>query len=657
MCTSEEKLPNTNGKDDLEKLKANLSEIGKQLKSCGRIIVKLIRTEFEKVRDGFGADILEDEDEKTPTGSETPSSLNAHLGDIFCESEITEQGIAKEGASLRKAESGGDSSDIDDEIARIEQALARARAKEQCGDAGNTEAKPAGNPRPHTWNATRGKKETTALIIAASITALLTMALMSLIHSCGAQPPTSNSAPGSPHVENEETTELEPAPIRSVSLTIEVRENFLFSKYDIKTEVDETPLGTIQHGTKRTTELELSEGYHNLILYKPDDREVAGEMEIEVQKDTPIYLIASCSSTGISIEQLTPEEIDELYASELEKTADQPGVSATSVISQLEKLDYTDKGYTLHCYENGSELKDFNKSEFDVSEGSVDGSKRAIKLILMSNVPIEVGYPKETAQRVAVVAATNCYATDVFSDDGSSYDPGKFHSYADMSGYYLTVVHEGTWEPIDESTWHVEDLQLKAAGQEFYYVFSGDISQDGERYIVTTASITSANSLDEANDKSWSEGLDELKANENTPYLFVDTSLISDDRDTAAERAATEAETSARIEREEYEGWVDSQFSWFDGKNDQLVDIVKSRLNDERSFKHIDTNYIVCNDKETLNMVNNALLADGLPLANLKDIYIVMDFSAKNGFNATIKQQAHGIVRYPSGNTEIIAIL
>lgn len=33
MCTSEEKLPNTNGKDDLEKLKANLSEIGKQLKS------------------------------------------------------------------------------------------------------------------------------------------------------------------------------------------------------------------------------------------------------------------------------------------------------------------------------------------------------------------------------------------------------------------------------------------------------------------------------------------------------------------------------------------------------------------------------------------------------------------------------------------------
>lgn len=102
MCTSEEKLPNTNGKDDLEKLKANLSEIGKQLKSCGRIIVKLIRTEFEKVRDGFGADILEDEDEKTPTGSETPSSLNAHLGDIFCESEITEQGIAKEGGLFAK---------------------------------------------------------------------------------------------------------------------------------------------------------------------------------------------------------------------------------------------------------------------------------------------------------------------------------------------------------------------------------------------------------------------------------------------------------------------------------------------------------------------------------------------------------------------------
>lgn len=657
MCTSEDKTHNTDGKEDLEQLKTSLSEIGKQLKSCGRTIVKLIRTEFEKVRDGFGADILEDEDEKTPTGLETPNSLNAHRGDIFCESEIAEQRVTEEEAFFRKAEPGDDPSDIDDEIAWIEQALARARAKEQCGDAGNTEAKPAGNTRPHTWNATRGKKETTALISAVSITALLAMALMSLIHSCSVQPPTSNSAPGSPHVENEETTELEPAPIRSVSLTIEVRENFLFSKYDIRAEVDETPLGTIQHGTKRTMELELSEGYHNLILCKLDDREVAGKMEIEVQKDTPIYLIASCSSTGISIEQLTPEEIEELYVSELEKTANQPGVSATSVISQLEKLDYTDKGYTLHCYENGSELKEFNKSDFDVSEGSVNGSKRTIKLILMSNVPIEVGYPKETAQRVAVVAATNCYATDVFTDDGSSYDPGKFHSYADMSGYYLTVVHEGVWEPIDESAWHVEDLQLKAAGQEFYYVFSGDVSQDGERYIVTTASVASANSLDEANDKSWTAGLDELKANENTPYLFVDTSLISDDRDMTAERAATKAEANARIEREEYESWVGSQFGWLDGKNDQLVDMVKSRLNDERSFRHIDTNYIVCNDEDTLDMVNNALLIDGLPLANLKDIYIVMDFSAKNSFNATIKQQAHGLVRYPSGNAEIIAIL
>ena len=122
-------------------------------------------------------------------------------------------------------------------------------------------------------------------------------------------------------------------------------------------------------------------------------------------------------------------------------------------------------------------------------------------------------------------------------------------------------------------------------------------------------------------------------------------------------RAATKAEANARIEREEYESWVGSQFGWLDGKNDQLVDMVKSRLNDERSFRHIDTNYIVCNDEDTLDMVNNALLIDGLPLANLKDIYIVMDFSAKNSFNATIKQQAHGLVRYPSGNAEIIAIL
>ena len=93
----------------------------------------------------------------------------------------------------------------------------------------------------------------------------------------------------------------------------------------------------------------------------------------------------------------------------------------------------------------------------------------------------------DIAQKVAIVAITNCYASDVFTDDGSSYDQNKFHSYADMSGYYLTVADSETWEPVDESTWHVDDTQLKVAGNEHYFQLSADISVNGENYVVDSA--------------------------------------------------------------------------------------------------------------------------------------------------------------------------
>lgn len=657
---------NRNAQDDLKQLKASFSEIGKQLKSSGKIIARQVRAEVEKAKESLSEGQVEDPgeefngksdenfDEKIDNGSgerldfeplNTKGDGGASTGSP-CENPTIEM--------PDKVRPNNESEKLNVEIADLEEKLRKAKAAAKKGAKTNT--KQANQKSKSSSKKTKQDQEHTETILAFALLLIILLMVYSLvfINSCSDQSSSDDSA--KPTI-SESTGKTGPGETCAASITVEIKENFLFSKYDARAEIDKVPFGTIQHGGKKIIETELVEGYHDLLLYKPDNREVTGEIEIEITQDTPVYLVATCGSSSISIDQLTQEEIDERYADEFESTANQPGKTAKHVIGQLEDLDYSGKGYKLQCYENGKKLKDFNQKEFDVSEGSIDIEDKIIKLILVSNVPVEVEYPMDIAQKVAIVAITNCYASDVFADDGSSYDRNKFHSYADMSGYYLTMIDEGTWEPVDESTWHVDDMQLKVAGSEHYFQISADISTDGEGYVVDSATVSNANSLSDIENDSNSVGTDKLTAGEHAPYLYVSNALIADERDTAAEQAATEAEASAKSEQEEYDEWVSSKFSLWDGSNRTLVNLVKDRLNDKRSFEHEETSYIACNNDDNLNLVNSTLSAAGLPTANRNDVYIVMDFTAKNGFNARIKQQAHGIIRYPSGDIELLAVI
>lgn len=51
-----------------------------------------------------------------------------------------------------------------------------------------------------------------------------------------------------------------------------------------------------------------------------------------------------------------------------------------------------------------------------------------------AKVALESTFPVKNAKRAAVVAITNSLASDVFKEDGNTYDVSKFHSYADTSG-------------------------------------------------------------------------------------------------------------------------------------------------------------------------------------------------------------------------------
>lgn len=350
--------------------------------------------------------------------------------------------------------------------------------------------------------------------------------------------------------------------------------------------------------------------------------------------------------------QLSEDEL----VSELAKIANQPGVGAEVVIPQLERAGYQEVGYTLRCVCGGSELSDFAREDYVVEKGGVDPESKTITLELASRLVGQMSFDEETAKRAVVVAMTNCYATDVFTADGSAYDAAKFHSYADMSGYYLTVSEDGAWSPKATDTWHVDDLVLRTVGNNFYVVVSADVTFDGTNYVVTSATAGTGSTPDDAKQGGgWTGSTDTYNPGEGTPFLTVSPSLVADARDAATEQGAIDAENAAKAEQEAYDSWVGDQFGFFSGDNDELVRLVKERLNDEGSFRHKETGYIAIRDQETLDEVNAGLA--GAAVANMNDVLVTMEFTAKNGFNATIKSQALGLIRYPSGSVELIAII
>ena len=110
-----------------------------------------------------------------------------------------------------------------------------------------------------------------------------------------------------------------------------------------------------------------------------------------------------------------------------------------------------------------------------------------------------------------------------------------------------------------------------------------------------------------------------------------------------------------RILRKE---WVDKQFSSWDGSNYELNNLIKKNLNDENSFKHIQTKFIDINSDEMLNGVKSSLKQLGYNADNIEkwDILVQTEFSAKNAFNATIKNYGIGIIKYSTKSAKLIDI-
>ncbi len=104
--------------------------------------------------------------------------------------------------------------------------------------------------------------------------------------------------------------------------------------------------------------------------------------------------------------------------------------------------------------------------------------------------------------------------------------------------------------------------------------------------------------------------------------------------------------------------WINDQFSVWDGSHKVLKELIIKSLNDEKSYKHIETKYRTIKTQEDKVEINKILEEAGYSTrVEIKDLYITQEFSAKNAFNATIKNTGIGVASYENNQVTLIDIL
>ena len=265
---------------------------------------------------------------------------------------------------------------------------------------------------------------------------------------------------------------------------------------------------------------------------------------------------------------------------------------------------------------------------------------------------------QESAKKAIIVAFTNYSATDVFLEDGDTYDLNKLHGY-DYSGEFKQIItKEGIWTKKDEKTWHVENLCLLMEAYNHATKVNCDITFEQDSYTLSNVEfITATSQYIDTEDPSKTSGWQSLNFEKNAAILSVSERMIDEKETCSNEINSTVAPSPTSSIPGGYNSWVDNQFSIWDGSHKELTKLIKKSLNDEKSYKHIKTTYYEIITESQVYMYNGVLEKYGYSdRLEMYDLLILVEFSAKNAFNATIKSSAIGIASYNKGTIKLIGI-
>lgn len=261
---------------------------------------------------------------------------------------------------------------------------------------------------------------------------------------------------------------------------------------------------------------------------------------------------------------------------------------------------------------------------------------------------------REYAQRAVIVAMTNAQAEDVFAEDGS-FDPARFHSYVDESGFYMTLNSEGAWIEEDRDAWRVENIQLDMAGYETCMWASMNVCFDGTSFAVSnvTYCIATPEDMDSGDPDKLRE--EEIEASEDTPFLTVAASLVMGERESEilAREAAAEQESAAERQR-----WIDDQFDAEDGSHAGVEALILEKLSAPESYEHVETSWVEIVDESTMTKINLVLQGSKFPQrVKVGNLFINTTFHVKDEEGAERTGIAYAIAEYESDSLTLLGIV
>lgn len=473
-----------------------------------------------------------------------------------------------------------------------------------------------------------------------------------------------------------------------IKVRVVCSQNLLFNKYDVKIVFDGNTEDTLSHGKANDYTFRAKSGNHDIEFVSAEDSSVFGKTELNsVESDIDVSYSLVCHGSEIEVKTNYFDRkvtLDSTQAKVANSAYIYRDMEYAKVLSALKKAGF--KNITSNAIYDADNESIFSHHDGDVTEITIAGKKDFKKgevflktdavVITYHTLPendpaviaekeavekaekeqaallekLEAVCPLNSAQKASVVAMTNSQAPDVFAADGNSYDSKKFHSYGDLDGFYISVNQEGSWYAKNETTWRCDNVLYKINGYDTYMLASFDITFDGTNYIVSNVDKkvgTKAKILN-ANDDTYST--EHLEPSKDNLFLTVSPSMISSERDVNLQQQKDTAE-------QRHKDWVGNQFNIWDGSHKKLKELVISSLNDEKSFKHISTDYVEIYSEDIKQSVNEILKKAGYTQrVDIDDLFITMEFSAKNAYNATMKYNAYGVAYYSNNRVELIAI-
>ena len=92
-----------------------------------------------------------------------------------------------------------------------------------------------------------------------------------------------------------------------VAIEVECDENLIFSRYDVDVYVDESLLGSLDHGATATYDVELSEGDHTLRVASQENSSVDGSKNFTVSEEETIKYIINCKNDQVEINEVSSD--------------------------------------------------------------------------------------------------------------------------------------------------------------------------------------------------------------------------------------------------------------------------------------------------------------------------------------------------------------